>query len=176
MSTQSSPKNATSGQQASKPLTPAQTAKPYGTAAKNAASSVTKKAESHATEQASDIANDDTVKAIEKLETRIKAVYVMISCLKKESTSNATPSSNANSIARVANSQMTDPEEKLHPLLSLKTGKPIEKFPPTPASISKLGLTQIDSLLNTLDADRSGNEEAKRERLRLQVGLKPKPV
>ncbi|KAI6826021.1 hypothetical protein KC332_g4910 [Hortaea werneckii] len=157
MSTQSSPKNATSGQQASKPLTPAQTAKPYGTAAKNAASSVTKKAESHATEQASDIANDDTVKAIEKLETRIKAV-------------------NANSIARVANSQMTDPEEKLHPLLSLKTGKPIEKFPPTPASISKLGLTQIDSLLNTLDADRSGNEEAKRERLRLQVGLKPKPV
>ncbi|KAI7285416.1 hypothetical protein KC345_g1739 [Hortaea werneckii] len=157
MSTQSYPKNATSGQQASKPLTPAQTAKPYGTAAKNAASSVTKKAESHATEQATDIANDDTVKAIEKLETRIKAV-------------------NANSIARVANSQMTDPEEKLHPLLSLKTGKPIEKFPPTPASISKLGLTQIDTLLNTLDADRSGNEDAKRERLRLQVGLKPKPV
>ncbi|KAI7221974.1 hypothetical protein KC333_g1390 [Hortaea werneckii] len=157
MSAQPSPKNATNGQQASKPLTPAQTAKPYGTAAKNAASSVTKKAESHATEQAAEIANDDTVKAIEKLETRIKAV-------------------NANSIARVANSQMTDPEEKLHPLLSLKTGKPIEKFPPTPASISKLGLTQIDTLLNTLEADRSGNEDAKRERLRLQIGLKPKPV
>ncbi|KAI6842362.1 hypothetical protein KC340_g1771 [Hortaea werneckii] len=157
MSAQPSPKNATNGQQASKPLTPAQTAKPYGTAAKNAASPVSKKAESHPTEQAADIANDDTVKAIEKLETRIKAV-------------------NANSIARVANSQITDPEEKLHPLLSLKTGKPIEKFPPTPASISKLGLTQIDTLLNTLDADRSGNEEAKRERLRLQVGLKPKPV
>ncbi|RMY78739.1 hypothetical protein D0863_00507 [Hortaea werneckii] len=157
MSAQPSPKNATNGQQASKPLTPAQTAKPYGTAAKHAASPVSKKAESQATEQAADIANDDTVKAIEKLETRIKAV-------------------NANSIARVANSQITDPEEKLHPLLSLKTGKPIEKFPPTPASISKLGLTQIDTLLNTLDADRSGNEEAKRERLRLQVGLKPKPV
>ncbi|KAI7162632.1 hypothetical protein KC349_g1921 [Hortaea werneckii] len=157
MSAQPSPKNATNGQQPSKPLTPAQTAKPYGTAAKNAASPVTKKAESNATEQAADIANDDTVKAIEKLETRIKAV-------------------NANSIARVANSQMTDPEEKLHPLLSLKTGKPIEKFPPSPASISKLGLTQIDTLLNTLEADRSGNEDAKRERLRLQIGLKPKPV
>ncbi|RMX83891.1 hypothetical protein D0869_04976 [Hortaea werneckii] len=157
MSAQPSPKNVTNGQQASKPLTPAQTAKPYGIAAKHAASPVSKKVESHATEQAADIANDDTVKAIEKLETRIKAV-------------------NANSIARVANSQITDPEEKLHPVLSLKTGKPIEKFPPTPASISKLGLTQIDTLLNTLDADRSGNEEAKRERLRLQVGLKPKPV
>ncbi|KAI7546355.1 hypothetical protein KC331_g5670 [Hortaea werneckii] len=157
MSAQPSPKNATNGQQASKPLTPAQTAKPYGTAAKHAASPVSKKAESQATEQAADIANDDTVKAIEKLETRIKAV-------------------NANSITRVANSQITDPEGKLHPLLSLKTGKPIEKFPPTPASISKLGLTQIDTLLNTLDVDRSGNEEAKRERLRLQVGLKPKPV
>ncbi|KAI7201992.1 hypothetical protein KC316_g5518 [Hortaea werneckii] len=159
MSAQPSQKNATNGQQASKPLTPAQTAKPYGTAAKNAASPVTKKAESHATEQAADIANDDTVKAIEKLEARIKAVYVMASCLGKAS-----------------NSQMTDPEEKLHPLLSLKTGKPIEKFPPSPASISKLGLTQIDTLLNTLEADRSGNEDAKRERLRLQIGLKPKPV
>ncbi|KAI7199031.1 hypothetical protein KC343_g10192 [Hortaea werneckii] len=157
MSAQSFPKNAATGQQASKPLTPAQTAKPYGTAAKNAVSPVTKKAQDHTTEQAADIAGDDTVKTIEKLETRIKAV-------------------NANSIARVANSQMTDPEEKLHPLLSLKTGKPIEKFPPTPASISKLGLTHIDTLLNALDADRSGNEDAKRERLRLQVGLKPKPV
>ncbi|KAI6858232.1 hypothetical protein KC343_g15971 [Hortaea werneckii] len=157
MSAQSFPKNAATGQQASKPLTPAQTAKPYGTAAKNAALPVTKKAQDRTTEQAADIATDDTVKAIEKLETRIKAV-------------------NANSIARVANSQRTDPEEKLHPFLSLKTGKPIEKFPPTPASISKLGLTQIDTLLNALDADRSGNEDAKRERLRLQVGLKPKPV
>lgn len=135
--------NATSGQQASKPLTPAQTAKPYGTAAKNAALPGTKKAESHATEQASDIANDDAVKAIEKLETRTKAVYVTISLTlslsRKRHVSNTIPFSNANSIARVANSQMTDPEDKLQPLLSLKTGKPIEKFPLTPASISKLG-------------------------------------
>lgn len=85
MSAQPSPKNATNGQQASKPLTPAQTAKPYGTAAKNAASPVSKKAESHPTEQAADIANDDTVKAIEKLETRIKAVYVILFFLNKTS-------------------------------------------------------------------------------------------
>lgn len=83
MSAQSLPKNAATGQQASKPLTPAQTAKPYGTAAKNAASPVTKKAQGRTTEQAADIATDDTVKAIEKLETRIKAVYVMASSLGK---------------------------------------------------------------------------------------------
>ena len=47
-------------------------------------------------------------------------------------------SSNANNIARVANSQLTSSDEKLHPLVSLKTGKPIEKFPGTSKEIEKL--------------------------------------
>ncbi|RMX83208.1 hypothetical protein D0869_05476 [Hortaea werneckii] len=159
MSAQPSQKNATNGQQASKPLTPAQTAKPYGTAAKNAASPRT------------------TIpsKPLRNWKQGLR-LYMSWHLAWEKHVSNFAPFSNANSIARVANSQMTDPEEKLHPLLSLKTGKPIEKFPPSPASISKLGLTQIDTLLNTLEADRSGNEDAKRERLRLQIGLKPKPV
>lgn len=95
----------------------------------------------------------------------------------------------------MANSHLNGPEEKLYPLLSLKTGKTVEKFPATPSALSKLGCTycdldqqmlsqcsptmtdaQVDTILNTLEADRSGSEEAKRERLRLQIGLKPRPV
>ena len=35
---------------------------------------------------------------------------------------------------------------------------------------------QVDNMLLGLDADRSGNEAAKREKLRLQIGLKPNPA
>jgi hypothetical protein len=35
---------------------------------------------------------------------------------------------------------------------------------------------QIDNILNNLEADRTGNEAAKREKLRLQIGLKPNPA
>ncbi|KAK1018462.1 hypothetical protein LTR54_001348 [Friedmanniomyces endolithicus] len=133
--------------------TPAQMAKPYGTAAAAAASKA-KKAEPAAPESA---AQNDSTKAIEKLEIKTKAV-------------------NANNIARVANSQLTANDEKLLPLVSLKTGKPMEKFPATSKDIEKLGLTYVDAILNGLEADRAGNEAVKKERLRLQIGLKPNPA
>lgn len=60
----------------SKPLTPAQTAKPLGSSAKAATSPTAKKAEAGAPESAAAIAQNDTIKAIEKLEIRTKAVYV----------------------------------------------------------------------------------------------------
>lgn len=34
----------------------------------------------------------------------------------------------------------------------------------------------VDNMLSALEADRSGNEAAKREKLRLQIGLKPSPA
>jgi len=34
----------------------------------------------------------------------------------------------------------------------------------------------VDNMLNALDADRSGNEATKREKLRVQIGLKPNPA
>jgi len=34
----------------------------------------------------------------------------------------------------------------------------------------------LDSMLNQLEADRAGNEAAKREKLRLQIGLKVNPA
>jgi len=37
-------------------------------------------------------------------------------------------------------------------------------------------VTLVDSILLALEADRAGNEEAKRERLRVQIGLKPNPA
>lgn len=75
-----------------------------------------------APESAAVVAKDDPAKAIEKLEIRTKAV-------------------NANNVARVANSQLTSSEEKLHPLVSLKTGKTLDKFPETSKDLSKLTRT-----------------------------------
>jgi len=99
----------------------------------------------------------EALEALKKLETKTKAV-------------------NANNIARVANSQLVSADDKLHPLLALKTGKAIEKFPSTPKEINKLGVVQLDSMLLALEADRSGKEEEKSERLRVQIGLKPNPA
>jgi len=65
------------------------------------------------------IAKDDPVKAIEKLETRTKAV-------------------NANNVARVANSHLTSSDAKLSPLVSLRTGNVLDKFPQTSKDIAKL--------------------------------------
>ncbi|GAB7328946.1 hypothetical protein MBLNU13_g00817t1 [Cladosporium sp. NU13] len=103
------------------------------------------------------IAKDDPVKAIEKLETRTKAI-------------------NANNVARVANSHLTSNDAKLHPLVSLRTGNTLDKFPQTSKDIAKLTLIQVDNMLLGLEADRAGNEAAKREKLRLQIGLKPNPA
>lgn len=75
-----------------------------------------------AAESATAVAKDDPAKAIEKLETRTKAV-------------------NANNVARVANSQLTSSEEKLHPLVNVKTGKTLDKFPETSKDLTKLTCT-----------------------------------
>jgi hypothetical protein len=72
-----------------------------------------------ATESAAVVAKDDPAKAIEKLEIRTKAV-------------------NTNNVARVANSHLTSSDAKLHPLVSLRTGKPLEKFPDTSMGLAKL--------------------------------------
>ncbi|KAK6440823.1 hypothetical protein LTR95_002950 [Oleoguttula sp. CCFEE 5521] len=110
-----------------------------------------------ADESAAAIAQNDPAKAIEKLETRTKAV-------------------NANNIARVANSQLTSSDEKLLPLVSLKTGKPLENFPTTSKGLEKLNLVHIDQFLTALEAERSGGEAKRRETLRVQIGLKASPA
>lgn len=37
-------------------------------------------------------------------------------------------------------------------------------------------VTLLDAMLVALEADRTGTEDAKRERLRVQIGLKPNPA
>jgi len=76
----------------------------------------------------------------------------------------------------VANSHIASSEEKLQPLMSLKTGKPIDKFPETPQDLLKLRLLDIDAILNALEADRAGNEDVKRSKLRVQIGLPQHPA
>jgi hypothetical protein len=102
---------------------------------------------------------------------------------------------NANNVARVANSQLVSADDKLHPLLSLKNGRTLEKFPDTPKALAKLSgqfvfnqvilvchwfcsktVTVVDAMLSALEADRTGNEMEKREKLRLQIGLKANPA
>lgn len=39
-----------------------------------------------------------------------------------------------------------------------------------------MAVTVVDAILNALEADRMGKEEEKRERLRVQIGLKPNPA
>jgi len=50
--------------------------------------------------------------------------------------------SNANNVARVANSHLVSADDKLSPLVSLKTnGGKIDRFPATPRDIGKLSGT-----------------------------------
>ncbi|KAI5200326.1 hypothetical protein E4T39_05733 [Aureobasidium subglaciale] len=118
----------------------------------------------------------DPLRLIEKLEVKTKAV-------------------NANNVARVANSHLVSADDRLHPLLSLKNGRTLEKFPESPRALAKLSgcspqasssvnlanlnpivVTLVDAMLSALEADRNGHEMEKRERLRLQIGLRPNPA
>ncbi|CAD0112261.1 unnamed protein product, partial [Aureobasidium uvarum] len=83
----------------------------------------------------------DPVRMIEKLDIKTKAV--------------------------VANSQLVSADDKLHPLLSLKNGRPLTSFR------DAKGVGEAE---RALEADRDGNEMMKREKLRLQIGLKPNPA
>jgi len=61
----------------------------------------------------------DAEKTFKDLETKVKAI-------------------NINNIARTANSHLVSADEKLHPLVSLKTARAIDRFPDTPTGLSKL--------------------------------------
>ncbi|OCL13612.1 hypothetical protein AOQ84DRAFT_372017 [Glonium stellatum] len=100
---------------------------------------------------------DEVVQRLDKLEARTKAI-------------------NSNNVARVANSHLTSADDKLHVLHSLKTGRPIERFPTTPKEIAKLTDTLVDAILLALDVERTGSKEQKVEKLRMQIGLKPSPA
>ncbi|KAF2718952.1 hypothetical protein K431DRAFT_229629, partial [Polychaeton citri CBS 116435] len=83
---------------------------------------------------------------------------------------------NSNNISRVANSHLAGVEAataQLQPLVSLKVGRVIDKFPATGKDILRLSERDLNDILTQLEADRTGNEREKRVRLRMQIGLKP---
>jgi hypothetical protein len=43
-------------------------------------------------------------------------------------------------------------------------------------TVSTKTVTVVDAMLSALEADREGNEMVKREKLRLQIGLKANPA
>ncbi|OCK82180.1 hypothetical protein K432DRAFT_403132 [Lepidopterella palustris CBS 459.81] len=100
---------------------------------------------------------DELAQRLEKLETRINAI-------------------NVNNIARVASCRLRSAFDQLHVLHSLKTGRPIENYPTSPKEIAKLSDTLVDAMLLALEAEGTGTKEQKMERLRMQMGLTPKPV
>ncbi|KAF2090712.1 hypothetical protein K490DRAFT_53676 [Saccharata proteae CBS 121410] len=100
---------------------------------------------------------DNTSAKINQIETRQKAI-------------------NHNNVARVANSHLTSAADDLHVLHSLKTAKPIDRFPGTAKDIVKLSDTLVDAMLLALEEERKGTRDQKVERLRVQFGLKANPA
>ncbi|KZF24581.1 hypothetical protein L228DRAFT_266905 [Xylona heveae TC161] len=82
----------------------------------------------------------------------------------------------SNNISRLVNSQIVSNTTDLAPLCALQTGDPIEGFPQTPSEIARLSSQQINSILRALEIDTAGTIDAKRQRLRLYLGLKAVPV
>lgn len=76
----------------------------------------------------------------------------------------------------LTNSQLNSPNNDLHPLYSIATGLPIPNFPETPAVLADLDAASINAILRALGADITGRPEAKRQRLRTYIGIRPIPV
>ncbi|KAF2140194.1 uncharacterized protein K452DRAFT_299580 [Aplosporella prunicola CBS 121167] len=126
---------------------------------KSTTSSTSKPATTTAASKANSVASskDSTELKLEKLDTRLRAT-------------------NHNNVARIANSHLVSADDHLHVLHSLKTNRPIERFPSTPKDIAKLTDTLVDAMLLALDADRMGTKESKAERLREHIGLRANPA
>ncbi|KAI9804793.1 MAG: hypothetical protein M1825_001161 [Sarcosagium campestre] len=83
---------------------------------------------------------------------------------------------NDNSLSRLANSQVTRPESNLLPLRSVINNEPIPQFPETSIELQRLRDTAVTNILRALGASTMGNAATRKQRLRLQCGLKEDPV
>ncbi|EME84069.1 uncharacterized protein MYCFIDRAFT_182243 [Pseudocercospora fijiensis CIRAD86] len=84
-------------------------------------------------------------------------------------------SSDANNLARLANSQLTSPEHALIPLRSI-TNTLIDNFPATPAAIATFSQASLTNLLTALGEDPNGSIGVKRQRFRRALGLQEEAV
>jgi predicted NBD/HSP70 family sugar kinase len=84
--------------------------------------------------------------------------------------------SESNSIARLQNSLLISPDSALTELHNPETNLPIDRFPATPGEIYQMTNAALNSVLRALGVGVGGTMEARRQRLRLKIGLKADPV
>merc|ERR1712230_135047 len=81
-----------------------------------------------------------------------------------------------NASARVQNSYLTKSSDRLTPLISPLTNIFIEWFPVRSGDIPNMENERLDFVLQELGCSTNGGREAKEKRLRLYIGLQPKPT
>ncbi|EME89609.1 uncharacterized protein MYCFIDRAFT_185851 [Pseudocercospora fijiensis CIRAD86] len=83
--------------------------------------------------------------------------------------------SDANNLARLANSQIAAPDHALIPLRST-TNTPIDNFPATPAAIATLSQASLTTLLRAVGENPYGSATLRRQCFRRAIGLKEAAV
>ncbi|OCK73650.1 hypothetical protein K432DRAFT_312332, partial [Lepidopterella palustris CBS 459.81] len=82
-----------------------------------------------------------------------------------------------NSVARLQNSSFaTSPDAALTALHTIEINQPIDGFPVTPREVDRLSSVESHSILRALGLGSTGTLESRRQRVRMQLGLKAIPV
>ncbi|KAI9665736.1 MAG: hypothetical protein M1821_003670 [Bathelium mastoideum] len=79
--------------------------------------------------------------------------------------------SDQNSLARIQNSHLSNPRDRLTPLMNPMTNEEIVNFPTTSEDINSLSHTELGRLLATLGASHAGSNAQKIQNLRVALGL-----
>ncbi|OAP55637.1 hypothetical protein AYL99_09789 [Fonsecaea erecta] len=81
-----------------------------------------------------------------------------------------------NNVARVQNSFLSRPTDRLSPLVNPKTNEPIDDFPAKGQDITSLSDEHLHSVLAALGLPSNGQRTAKERRLRQYIGLRISPL
>ncbi len=68
------------------------------------------------------------------------------------------------------------PDGQFAPLHNVATNEPIDRFPATPATIKDMPAAALNMVLRALGMETNGGLDQRRQRLRVQIGLKALPV
>jgi hypothetical protein len=81
-----------------------------------------------------------------------------------------------NNVARLINNTLIDADGQLSHLRNVATNELIDQFPATPRAIRGMPSAALDTVLRALGMEIDGRIEQKRQRLRVQIGLKADPA
>ena len=81
-----------------------------------------------------------------------------------------------NNVARLINCSLVEPNGQLSPLRNVATNGLIDQFLATPRAIRGMPSAALDTVLRALGMEIDGWIEQKRQRLRVQIGLKADPA